>query len=117
MKTVLFVDDDPVVLQIISLSMQLLAVPVICVNSAQEALQVLAAREDIGLVVSDIEMPGMNGIELHAHMKHDERLKIVPFALMTGGSHRTAPDHVRILRKPFTHAEVCSLVSSHLEAR
>lgn len=74
-ETVLFVEDDPRVRRI---GMRILTEHGygVCVASdGREALQVMAAREDpIHLLVTDVVMPGMNGIELarKLHETHPE---------------------------------------------
>ncbi|NLK40980.1 MAG: response regulator [Planctomycetes bacterium] len=62
-KTVLFVDDDPFVLE--TLKVGLIGEPYerLFANSAHEALQLLET-ERVHIVVSDLRMPEMNGLEL-----------------------------------------------------
>jgi putative two-component system response regulator len=114
MKAVLLVDDEPAVLKLISQAVQAHGVPVLCAESGPVALRTLASRDDIGLVVSDIEMPTMSGIELYAKMKSDEKLKVVPVVFMTGGQAATAPQDVYVLRKPFRLAQLAAVLSRHL---
>jgi len=47
-----------------------------------EALSVLAS-EDFDLLVSDVEMPGMSGIDLTAKIRSDKRLCALPVVLVT----------------------------------
>ena len=49
-----------------------------------EALQ--AASPDIGLVISDWNMPNCTGIDLLKRVRADSRYKIVPFVLLTAES-------------------------------
>ena len=48
----------------------------------REALRVLAA-EWVDLVLSDINMPGMDGLELVRAMKNDDMLKTIPVVMVT----------------------------------
>ncbi len=62
-KTVLFVDDDPCVLQ--TLKLGLIGEPYkrLFARSAQEALTILDSN-DVQVIVSDLKMPEMGGLEL-----------------------------------------------------
>jgi len=61
--TILFVDDDPLFLDILKISMELLHYNVIYSSSAKEAL-LLMEKHNIHIVVTDIHMPEMNGFDL-----------------------------------------------------
>jgi YesN/AraC family two-component response regulator len=62
-RTVLFVDDDEIVLR--SIKRGFLDEPYnqLFANSGQEALEILQ-KEDVHVIVTDMIMPGMDGIEL-----------------------------------------------------
>jgi len=51
-------------------------------RNGAEALAVFNADGDIGLVISDMNMPGMDGLELLARLRQTGRM--VPFILLTG---------------------------------
>lgn len=61
--TVLFVDDEPWILRGIRRALQGAAFDVVTIESAQEALDVMR-RRPIDVLVSDIDMPQMTGLEL-----------------------------------------------------
>jgi CheY-like chemotaxis protein len=114
MKALLLVDDDRSVLGFVSQAARDHGVPVLCAGSGRDALRTLAAFDDIGLVVSGIELPGMSGVELCARMQEDEKLKAVPVVLMTTG-HGARPDGNRcVLRKPLSYVQVQCLITVHL---
>ena len=62
---------------------------VFAAQSAEEGL-LLATRTDIDVALVDVQMPGMNGLELCRHLKSDERTRLVPVILVT--SHRSTPE-------------------------
>jgi YesN/AraC family two-component response regulator len=61
--TVLVVDDDPMILSYIEEEIGLYGYNPILASSGEKALE-LAGSEKIDLLMTDIMMPGMNGIEL-----------------------------------------------------
>jgi signal transduction histidine kinase len=92
---ILIVDDDPALLQALSqtVSLRLSEAKVDTSNSAQRALELIRAH-DYDTIVSDIEMPGMDGLELLAkiHALRPETLTL----LITGhGDHDLAIQALR----------------------
>lgn len=62
-ETVLIVDDDPAILGFIEEEIALYGYKPIVAGSAEEAMS-LARKEKIDLLLTDIMMPGINGIDL-----------------------------------------------------
>ena len=67
---VLLVDDDPALLQALpeALRLRMAGVTVETADSAAAALDRIAAR-DYDAIVTDIKMPGMDGLELLAELR------------------------------------------------
>ncbi|MDB5897370.1 MAG: hybrid sensor histidine kinase/response regulator [Ramlibacter sp.] len=63
-EKVLIVDDQPEVLEITSELFRTLGFDVLSANSGEEALGVLHRTPDLRLMLSDVVMPGMSGIQL-----------------------------------------------------
>jgi two-component system, NtrC family, response regulator PilR len=63
MPTILVVDDEPHILDVLEIALQEDGVDVSRAASGQEALDTLR-RQSVDVVVSDIRMPGMSGVEL-----------------------------------------------------
>ena len=57
------------------------------VGDGQEALSMLRSRK-FDLVICDVEMPKMSGIELLDEVQKDEELKHVPFIMLTAMNQR-----------------------------
>ena len=80
--SVLYVDDEPALLELFRLFLgQETGFQVRTAGSGPEALAELA-RQPVDVVVSDYQMPGMNGIELLKICRHD--FGELPFILFTG---------------------------------
>ena len=84
------------------------------VASADEALDALG-RVDPDLLLLDIRLPGMSGLELYDHIKADDRFRAIPVVFETGGGR----EHAEALRergvatyvkKPFDVDEVVQFV-------
>lgn len=100
MKTILLVEDNPhdVELTIEALLEHKLANQVVSANDGVEALQYLNCEgkfaERTGgnpaLILLDIKMPRMDGIEVLAEIKANEKLRTIPVVMLT--SSREEPD-------------------------
>jgi DNA-binding NtrC family response regulator len=66
---VLVVDDEPMVCQQLEQLYTLNGFKVMVAQSGEEALECLGLGEDIDLVVTDIRLPGMDGVELVGRMQ------------------------------------------------
>lgn len=87
--TVLVVDDNSDICEFVSTSLSD-SYNVLTAANGAKALQILK-KENISLVVSDIMMPVMDGIELCRRIKNDLQLSHIPVILLTA---KTAEDSV-----------------------
>src|SRR5262245_36409653 len=83
--TVLIVDDEPLVRDLLSRILERDGYSVLTAADGQQALQLASEHGDaIDLLVSDIQMPGMTGIELAKQL--NRFLPNLPVLLMSGFS-------------------------------
>jgi len=68
-ETILIVDDEEALLELVEESLYSLGYNVLCAHDAQQALDVLAEKPGIDMLFSDVVMPGMNGYELAEKVK------------------------------------------------
>ena len=61
---ILAIDDDPPTLELVSSVLTTNGFPCLTASSGEQALALIAANSDILLAISDINMPGMDGIAL-----------------------------------------------------
>ncbi len=99
-ELVLLVEDDDRVRQVNEEALLALGYRVIAARRADEACRILAGRTDIGLVLSDIVMPGMSGRDLADHVRH--AYPHVPVLLVSGYDQQQGGNDVDLLRKPFS---------------
>ncbi len=106
---VLIVDDEADFVEMFALRLEQQGEKVSTASSGQEALDVLSEKE-IDVVILDIRMPGMDGIETLQEIKN--RFPIVEVILLTGhGSTETAVEGMKLgafdyLMKPADHKEI-----------
>jgi two-component system chemotaxis response regulator CheY len=83
----------------------------------KEAIKVLT-DEWVDLVLTDINMPNMNGLELISEMKKDEMLKSIPVVMVTTeGSEKRIQESMKLgasgyIKKPFLPEEIKMTLSA-----
>ena len=78
---VLYVDDEIINLELLQLTF-MNDFQVVVAESAREGLRLLALNPDIHVVISDLKMPGMNGVEIFIEAAHMDQGKVC--MLLTG---------------------------------
>lgn len=79
---VLVVDDDSLAGEMVAAVLEAHAYQPIIAASAIEAMEQLNAHPEIGLIISDMNMPLVNGIEFFREIR--EQGNTLPFILLTG---------------------------------
>lgn len=104
---VLVIEDDPETRRMYALT---LAASGFDIEEAHNGFQALDKATAIGpdLILSDIAVPGLDGIELCRRLRADPRTAAIPILAVTGHDDRHYPDRARaagadrVLIKPFT---------------
>jgi CheY-like chemotaxis protein len=102
---VLLVDDEPTILR--AYKRALGGHDVALASDGTEALAAIHQRSDFDLVLCDITMPAMNGMQLFEHVRRESPALAARFVFATAGSTQryvedflaTVPN--RVLEKPF----------------
>lgn len=81
-KTILIVDDSSSMRQVVSMTLKQAGYEVIEAHDGKHALSKLAGQR-IHLVISDINMPNMDGITFVQEMKKIAAYKFVPVIMLT----------------------------------
>ena len=76
--SILIVEDNELDQKIVDLNLRKHNFDTILKNSVKEALDYLSTDKDVHLVITDIMMAEMDGIELLQKMKENEELKEIP---------------------------------------
>lgn len=80
---ILAVDDDPIQREFCSVYLTTPSASVVGADSAAAALALLE-RENFDIALIDVDMPGMNGIELVRLLRADSRFDTMPLMVITG---------------------------------
>ena len=82
-RTILFVEDSPFFRNMLTPVLRSAGYAVTTVAGAQDALAVLKSGNRIDMIVTDLEMPGMNGFELAQAVRNDERTANLPIIALS----------------------------------
>ncbi len=92
-KQVLLVDDSSFFRNLLAPILTIAGYEVTVAESADEALSLREAGQEFDIIVSDIEMPGMDGFEFAETIKNDGTWQNTPLVALT--SHATPKDFER----------------------
>ncbi len=81
-KRILIVEDNMLVQEVYASALQSLGCEVITADDGNEALA-LAEEEEPDLIIMDIMLPGVSGLDLVKTMKNDPGLKDTPIIVVT----------------------------------
>ena len=116
---ILIADDSPAIRKVLTRLLEQMGHAVVAAADGREALD-LANSSDVDLVITDIDMPRMNGIELLEAIKASDKLMHLPVIVVSSASEvdrvaasleRGADDHIG---KPFHPALLGARVRSSL---
>jgi CheY-like chemotaxis protein len=109
----MIVDDDPQVRTIVAEFVQDLGYHVIQASNGNDALALLECNPNLHMMISDIRMPGMSGIELADVATQRRRdLKVI----LISGYFVAQQVKRRFLRKPFRMRDLEAAIRDELNA-
>jgi DNA-binding response OmpR family regulator len=117
-KKVLIVEDDNFVAEVYLAKLSEMGYETVLAQNGEEGLAELK-RGKIDLILLDILMPIMNGIEMLEQMKRNEEWKSIPVILLTNIGEKESIQKVRemgvknyLIKSHFTPAEVIEKIES-----
>ena len=117
---ILVVDDEQHILQVLSLKLRNAGFEVHTACDGEEGLH-LARSLAPDLVITDVQMPYMTGLELSRVLAGDASTAATPVIILTargyalGDDDIDSPNIVEVISKPFSPRAVIDLVHSALE--
>jgi CheY-like chemotaxis protein len=118
---VLLVDDDQDVLDFLQMLLAVEGLKTVQASEAGTALQALS-DDEVGLVLLDVAMPGIDGLQLCRQIKASPRTKDLPVMVLSARPGQGVEDEAiaagaeTFVRKPFDNDRLLSLIRARLGA-
>lgn len=109
MKSILLVDDDPDLIEIYTELLEQMGFAITSAPDGQAALA-LAPRIQPDLIITDVSMPRMNGLELCQRLRADQRLHDIPIIIHSSEVNLLIPHGETFLPKPCELSALLALV-------
>ena len=116
-QTILTVENDSDLREQLKTTLQFGGYTCVEAEDGLEALSVLRRRPMIDLIISDFQMPKMDGLQLLRTIKQAPKTKAIPFLLSTGNSSFSLRKQAMqdgafaILYKPYTPHELFHILN------
>jgi DNA-binding response OmpR family regulator len=116
MDTILIVDDEPMILELLTTILRTAGFAVLTASSGASALSIARLHfQEIKLMITDVAMPGMDGPTLARRLTTDN--PDLPVVFMSGtydGTQFERGERSRFVAKPFSAAELLADVKALL---
>lgn len=117
---VVVAEDDPALRNVVRFCLQGVGFNVAACRDGQEAWEELE-KQPADIVVTDMQMPRMSGLELCEKMRSDDRYRELPLLLLTAKGMELDTERLReelgvaeVMFKPFSPRELARSVARHL---
>ena len=120
MEKVLVVDDEEQIRAVLSDFLMKKGYEVVLASNGEEAIE-LVKTEDPHVILLDVKMPGIDGIETCRRLKEDEKTRSIPIIMITAFADREIEAYIEgaddFIVKPFNMLEISFRVESMLRIR
>ena len=119
MAKVLVIEDNPANMTLATFLLQSAGHSVLAATDAETGLT-LARAEQPDLVLMDIQLPGMDGLQATAVLKSDDATRDIPVIALTALAMKGDEARIRAagcdgyIAKPLAYKEFLATISSHL---
>ena len=120
MARILIVEDNPANMTLATFLVQSAGHTVISATDAEAGLT-LARDEQPNLILMDIQLPGMDGLEATALLKQDDATRGIPVIALTALAMKGDEERIRAagcdgyIAKPMRHQEFLATITAQLE--
>jgi CheY-like chemotaxis protein len=114
-ERILICDDDPVILRLLEVNLEMEGYSVLTAHHGEEAYEV-ATRETPDLIILDIMMPRWDGYQTCAALKANETTKAIPVVFLSAKAQQSDIEKGKALgvdeyvTKPFDPADLIDVV-------
>lgn len=121
MPTILIVEDNPTNMKLSSFVLESADYTVITATDAEIGLSMARASHP-DLILMDIQLPGMDGLEATALLKADEATRAIPVVALTALAMKGDEERIRAagcdgyIAKPLDYKELLATVKANLES-
>lgn len=115
-KSILVVDDEPAIRRIVGIALRDLGCETYTAADAETALELLETRRP-DVILADVRLPGVDGVELARRVKADAQLSSTPVLLMSAFGEPSKHQGEGFLPKPFDHDELASFLSPYIRRK
>ena len=119
MPTVLVIEDNPANMTLATFLLESVGHATLQAVDAEAGLA-LARLQHPDLILMDIQLPGMDGLEATGLLKADERTRAIPVVALTALAMKGDEERIRAagcnayIAKPFRYQEFLAVVAAHL---
>jgi CheY-like chemotaxis protein len=114
-KRILICDDDPVILRLLEVNLELEGYSVLAAHNGQEAIEI-ATAEKPDLVILDIMMPKLDGYQTAERLKAQDETKDIPVVFVSAKAQLSDIEKGKsygvadYLTKPFDPSDLLEIV-------
>jgi two-component system cell cycle response regulator DivK len=118
---VLLVEDNPANMTLATFLLESAGHTVIAATDAEAGLT-LAREEQPGLILMDIQLPGMDGLQATALLKRDHATRAIPVIALTALAMKGDEERIRAagcdgyIAKPLAYREFLAIISAQLSS-
>jgi two-component system cell cycle response regulator DivK len=119
MAKVLIIEDNAANMRLATFLLKSAGHSVLCATDAESGLT-LARAEQPDLILMDIQLPGMDGLEATALLKSDAATRDIPVVALTALAMKGDEERIRAagcdgyIAKPLVYKEFLTTIASHL---
>jgi CheY-like chemotaxis protein len=113
----LFVEDEIALIDIISETLNKLDLNFLIAHNGAQGLELLDEHDDIDVVITDLNMPVMTGIEMIESIRNNEKYKDIDIIIISAHTEKCIVNKVQKLNvsdylfKPFDFRKFIALIS------